>query len=156
VAPSEIDAASAAVELSLAMKRLRARLRAESPASDQWTLSQLSVLARLVRDGPATASQLAHAEHVRPQSIAEIVGALRAGGLVAATPDPTDGRKTTLRPTAAGRRLVQSVWASREAWLARAIETVVDQRRQTTLTDAIALLNDLAEFDRDPALRGRR
>jgi DNA-binding MarR family transcriptional regulator len=156
VPPEAIDAAGAAAELSVAIKRLRSRLRAESMPSDQWTISQLSVLARLVRDGPATASRLAQAEHVRPQSIAEIVGALRAGDLVAAKPDPTDGRKTLLRPTAGGRRLVQSVWASREAWLARAIESVVDESRRASLADAIGLLNDLAEFETAGPVRRRR
>src|SRR5215510_13934842 len=99
------------------MKRLRARLRSESRSAEGWTTSQLSALARIVREGPVTASALAVAEHVRPQSIGEIVGALKLGGLVAATPDPNDGRKTLLSATAAGRKLVRSVTELREAWL---------------------------------------
>jgi DNA-binding MarR family transcriptional regulator len=152
---NEFDPAASAADLTLAMKRFRSRLRAESLPSDGWTISQLSVLARLVREGPATASRLAQAEHVRPQSIADIVGALRAGGLVAAKPDPTDGRKTLLRATAAGRRLVQQVWASREDWLAHAIDAVVDERRRAVLSDAITLLNDLADFEGVPTRRRR-
>jgi DNA-binding MarR family transcriptional regulator len=142
-----VDTAAASVELTLAMKRLRARLRSESETAERWTISQLSALARIVREGPVTASALAAAEHVRPQSIAEIVTALKAGGLVAATPDPTDRRKSLLRATAAGRKLVASVLESREAWLARAIETVVDDKRRQALTDAISLLNALAECE---------
>jgi DNA-binding MarR family transcriptional regulator len=141
-----IDTAAASVELSLAMKRLRARLRSESETSEGWTISQLSALARIVREGPMTASGLAAAEHVRPQSIAEIVTALRSGGLVSARPDPNDGRKTLLRATNAGRKVVTTVRESREAWLARAIGAVVDARRHQALTDAIALLNALAEW----------
>jgi DNA-binding MarR family transcriptional regulator len=151
-----VDHGRAAVELTLAVKRLRSRLRAESTDSEPWTVSQLSTLARIVRNGPATASQLAQVEHVRPQSIAEIVAALKAGGLIAAKPDPNDGRKNVLRATAAGRRLVESVSATREAWLARAIETVVDQRRNTVLAETIALLNDLAECDADAGTPSRR
>jgi DNA-binding MarR family transcriptional regulator len=146
-----VDAAVASVELTLAMKRLRARLRSESRTAEGWTISQLSALARIVREGPVTASALALAEHVRPQSIAEIVAALKAGGLVAATPDPTDGRKSLLRATAAGRKLVASVLESREAWLARAIDAVVVDGRRDALTDAIELLNALAEWQPDGA-----
>jgi DNA-binding MarR family transcriptional regulator len=146
-----VDAAAASVELTLAMKRLRARLRSESRTAEGWTISQLSALARIVREGPVTASALALAEHVRPQSIAEIVAALKAGGLVAATPDPTDGRKNLLRATAAGRKLVASVLESREAWLARAIDAVVDDSRRDALTAAIELLNALAEWASDGA-----
>jgi DNA-binding MarR family transcriptional regulator len=145
-----VDTAVASVELTLAMKRLRARLRSESRSAEGWTISQLSALARIVREGPVTASTLAVAEHVRPQSIAEIVAALKAGRLIVAAPDPSDGRKSLLRATAAGRRLVDSVHESREAWLARAIEVVVDDDRRQALTDAIWLLNALAECDPDP------
>ena len=151
-----VDTAEASVELTLAMTRLRARLRSESRTADGWTVSQLSALARIVREGPATASELATAEHVRPQSIAEIVAALKAGGLVAAAPDPSDGRKSLLRATPAGRKLVTSVLESREDWLARAIDAVVDDNHRRALTEAISLLNALAACDPDAARpRGR-
>src|SRR5262249_6969634 len=146
-----VDTAVASVELTLAMKRLRARLRSESRTAGGWTISQLSALARIVREGPTTASALAVAEHVRPQSIAEIVAALKAGGLVTAASDPTDGRKTLLRPTAAGRKLVASVLESREAWWARTLDAVLGARRRRALTDTISLLNELAECDPDNA-----
>src|SRR5262245_54881392 len=121
--PSErTDTDEAAVELALALKRLRARLRTEARPAEGWTISQLSALRRLVGEGPATASQLARIEHVRPQSMAAIVTTLREGGLVTSSPDPADGRKTVLRATAAGRRLVKARSESREAWLASAID----------------------------------
>jgi hypothetical protein len=47
---------------------LKRRLRAQSEAGD-FTPSQVSVLLRLEKDGPATASQLARAEGIRPQSM---------------------------------------------------------------------------------------
>jgi DNA-binding MarR family transcriptional regulator len=153
VAKRTAEAAAASVELTLAMTRLRARLRAESRSAEGWTTSQLSALARIVREGPVTASALAVAEHVRPQSIGEIVAALKGGGLVAATPDPNDGRKTLLSATAAGRKLVRSLAELREAWLTRAIEAVVDESRRHELTAAVALLNSLAECDPDVAPR---
>jgi DNA-binding MarR family transcriptional regulator len=152
-----LDPGTASVELGLAVKRLRARLRAESTTDEGWTISQLSTLARIVREGPATASALAQVEHVRPQSVAEVVTALKAGGLVTAKPDPTDGRKVLLRATAAGRRLVETVSASREAWLARAIEAIVDEHRDAALVSTIELLNELAECDLDAeTATGRR
>ncbi|HSZ47133.1 MAG TPA: hypothetical protein VK823_17475, partial [Streptosporangiaceae bacterium] len=68
------QAPGAAEELMKAMTRLRARLRAESAPSDMsWNWSQLTALARLVLDGPATTSDLAQAEHVRRQSMGEII-----------------------------------------------------------------------------------
>src|ERR1700712_3078803 len=96
-----VDVDEAAVELTFALKRLRARLRAEARPSDGWTISQLATLGRIVREGPITASALAQAEHVRPQSMGEIVTTLKAADLVSARPHPSDGRKSLLRATAA-------------------------------------------------------
>ncbi len=145
---TSIDVDEAAVELALALKRLRARLRAEARPAEGWTISQLSALSRLVREGPTTASCLARAEHVRPQSMAAIVATLRDADLVAASPDPADGRKILLRPTAAGRRLVKARTESREAWLATAIDDLVERDEAGTLLETIELLNALAEWRR--------
>src|ERR1700752_2633519 len=93
--------------LPQAMVRLRARLRAESTPRDmRWTWSQLSTLSRIATKGPTPVSAPAHAEHVRPQFLAETVASLRRDGLVAAKPDPKDGRKTAMAINASGRKLV--------------------------------------------------
>ncbi len=141
------DAAALALALRLAIKRLRARVRAETSVPEGWTISQLSTLARIVRLGPLTASALAQLEHVRPQSSGEIVAALRAGGLVVSEPDPADGRKALLQATSRGREVVESAWASADAWLARAIEAVVAPARRAAFAEAIELLDALAEHD---------
>jgi DNA-binding MarR family transcriptional regulator len=99
-----------------------------------------------VREGPTTASGLARAEHVRPQSMAAIVATLRDGGLVSASPDPDDGRKTLLRATPPGRGLVKARSESREAWLAQAIDGLDEQGRADALGEAITLLNALADW----------
>jgi DNA-binding MarR family transcriptional regulator len=114
-------------------------------------MSQLSTLARIINEGPITASALAQAEHVRPQSIAEIVVALKQDGLVVTEPDPTDRRKVLLRATTEGRQLIEQVSSSRAAWLARAIERVVAPDEQARLAGAIDLLNRLADCDLETA-----
>src|SRR6266849_5270427 len=100
------------------MTRLRARLRSESaPTEMPATWSQLTTLARIFAEGPTTTTALAQAEHVRRQSMAETVAALRAHGLVESRPDPNDGRKTLIHATPRGRSLSAPIPAAREAWL---------------------------------------
>jgi DNA-binding MarR family transcriptional regulator len=141
-------ALGAAAELMGAMTRLRARLRAETMPSDvSWNWSQLMSLGRIVADGPATASDLAQAEHVRRQSMAEIVAALRADGLVEARPDPGDGRKVLIHATERGRALSQTIPAAREAWLESAIASLLSADDQQTLLKAAAIMNRLADGD---------
>jgi DNA-binding MarR family transcriptional regulator len=75
------DPRDAARLLGRAMVRLRARLRAESAPDDmRWSWSQVTTLHRIAEEGPTTVSALAVAEHVRPQSMAETVAALRQAG----------------------------------------------------------------------------
>jgi DNA-binding MarR family transcriptional regulator len=133
------------VELGLAVKRFRARIRAETATAEGWTISQLSTLNRLIDLGPMTASRLAQVEHVRPQSVAEVVAALRAEGLATSAPDPTDGRKALLRATAAGRRLIEQMTAERGSWLARAIDAEFGPDERSDVATAIDVLNRLAD-----------
>ena len=140
--------AAAATRLALALKRLRARLREESRRSaPELSLSQLSILQRLHVEGPATAAALAAAEHVSQQAVAQSVAPLRSAGLVGSTPDPGDRRKTLIAISAAGLELRESIIASRNSWLVRAIDTTIDDGERAALDTAIDLLERLADAD---------
>jgi DNA-binding MarR family transcriptional regulator len=140
------DTPQVAAELTLAMTRLRARLRLESTGPARgWTWSQLSTLHRIIDHGPITAAALAQVEHVRPQSMAETVAALKADGLVATAPDPSDGRKTLISATAEGRRVYGGVVATREEWLTRTLDAAATPEERRLLADAAKVLHKLAD-----------
>ncbi|MGT2531699.1 MarR family winged helix-turn-helix transcriptional regulator [Streptomyces nojiriensis] len=67
------------------------------------SLSQMSVLKRLDRLGPSTATDLAQAEKIRPQSVIATVNSLQADGYVTRSPHPTDGRRLVIALTPEGR-----------------------------------------------------
>ncbi|MGW6280301.1 MarR family winged helix-turn-helix transcriptional regulator [Kribbella sp. NPDC055071] len=139
-------AGEVARRLAPAMTRLRTRLRAESAPSDRrWTWSQITILKRIETEGATTVSALAAAEHVRPQSMAETVAILRAEGFLTSDPDPTDGRKTLISMTDAGRELITTIPAVRAAWLEVAIQdhATADERR--TLAEAAEIMERLAD-----------
>jgi len=140
------SAAATASELMTAMTRLRARLRSESAPGDmRWTWSQLAALGRIVEDGPTTMTDLAQAEHVRRQSMAETVAVLRADGLVESRPDPADGRKVLLLATQQGRDLLKTIPAAREAWLGVVLDAMLDGEEQETLRKAAGIMSRLAD-----------
>src|SRR5580704_4609884 len=97
--PSALLAARLAQDMRAVLGKLRRRLREQAETGD-LTPSQVSVLLRLEKDGPATASSLARAEGMRPQSIVPLIAALEDAGLVAGASDPGDGRQTILSLTA--------------------------------------------------------
>ena len=68
-------------------------------------------------------------------------------GLVQATPDPTDGRKSLISVTDAGHSLFESIIASRNAWLVQAIDLTISDEELSALDTAIELLERLADAD---------
>jgi len=122
--------------------RLRRQLK-DVATGGGLTPSQTAVLTRLWKDGASSASALAAAERVRPQSMAAIVAALDEHGLIHRAPDPDDGRRQVISLTAAGRRRAESDRQVREEWLARAIQERYSQRERRVINDALALLQRL-------------
>ncbi|MGK5741052.1 MarR family winged helix-turn-helix transcriptional regulator [Micromonospora sp. URMC 103] len=137
-----VGAVRAAHDLRVVFSRLRRRLR-EVADRDGLTASQTSVLSRLATTGPASASDLAAAERVRPQSMAAILAALGEQGLVARAPDPTDGRRQLVSLTPGGWALVHGDRQAREEWLARALEERYTEAERRTIVEALALLDRL-------------
>ena len=134
-----------AVRLALAVKRLRGRLSEAAWAREvALPIAQLAVIRRLRNGGATTASALAAAEHVTHQAITQTLGTLKRAGLVRSEADPSDGRKSLVSVTASGNRLFESAIASRDAWLARAIDSVVPPRERPALEKSVELLERLA------------
>lgn len=79
----------------MVLGQLVRRLRQQTEDSG-LTKSQIATLVLLERDGPMTATELARAQGIRPQSMAANVSALEAAGAITRSQDPDDGRKTLL------------------------------------------------------------
>ena len=138
--------ASDAVRLAMAVSRLRSRIRIEAGLrSTGIPISQLAVLERIIGEGPTTAAALAAGEHVTQQAIAQSLATLKERGLVAKRADPSDGRKSLVTATAAGRELMETLAASREEWLSRAIDAAVKPEERGLLREATELLERLAD-----------
>jgi DNA-binding MarR family transcriptional regulator len=133
-----------AAELRALLSKLKRRLREQAGRGD-LTPSQVSVVLRLEKDGPATTSSLARAEGMRPQSMATVVAALDAAGLVSGAPDPSDGRQTLLTLTEAGRQRIVAGHAARQDWLARTLQSRLSTQEQDVLATAVGLLGRLVD-----------
>jgi DNA-binding MarR family transcriptional regulator len=138
------SAVAAARDLRVVFSRLRRRLRGVAVGGD-LTPSQTAVLTRLWKEGASSASALAGAERVRPQSMATIVAALDQRGLIERTPDPEDGRRQVVSLTEAGRERAESDRQVREEWLARAMQERYSEAERRIIIDALSLLERLTE-----------
>ena len=84
-------------------------LRRVRPVDAQTGLSgpRLSLLSVLVLRGPATITELAEVEQVKPPTISRMVKDMEWAGLVGRRPDPNDGRVQRIRATAEGRAVLE-------------------------------------------------
>lgn len=139
--PTQTDIAPLAADLRVVVGQLIRRLRSEQ---NLFPLNQASVLGRLDREGPCSVSDLAMAERVRPQSMAQTVGDLEADVLVTRSPDPDDRRRALVSLTAAGRARIEADRRAREGWLVKALEQLPEADRDT-IERAIEILGRLAD-----------
>jgi DNA-binding MarR family transcriptional regulator len=130
--------------LRLSVMRLHRRLRKERPDTG-LSLTRLSVLGRLDRDGPATASAIAEVERIQPQSMTRVVAELERRGLIDRRPDTIDRRRVLLRISPAGERLIAEDRRRRDEWLSVAMADTLTPAEQDILRVAATLLDRLAE-----------
>jgi DNA-binding MarR family transcriptional regulator len=142
--PDDVRALALVSDIRDLIGQLKRRFR-EKTAIGDLTMSQVAVLSRLDRDGPATVTSLARAEAVRPQSMGATVAALETAGLVSGTPDPNDGRQTIWALTPACKEWIRVGRAAREDWLFHAIQKTLTAAEQDQLAASIGLLKRIAE-----------
>ncbi|HWI70880.1 MAG TPA: MarR family transcriptional regulator [Baekduia sp.] len=132
--------AELAHELRVTVGRVVRRMRA-APGPP---VPVIAVLGALDREGPQSVSDLAAAQRMRPQSMAQTVGELEAAGLVTRRPDPADGRRRFVELTPAGTEKLLASRAAREDWLAETLTRELDAGERARLHDALELLDRIA------------
>ncbi|MFD0319064.1 MarR family transcriptional regulator [Streptomyces flavalbus] len=153
--PPTEAALQAAADIWVVVSRIRRKLRALEAAEEavgpgrgedrEPSPPQSSVLRRLARNGPASASDLAAAEGVRPQSMAKTVLALEQAGLVVRSQDPDDGRRQLVSLTERGYERRRGDRLARQEWLARALQEHGTEEEVRAVITAMALLDRVAQ-----------
>ncbi|HEY2669644.1 MAG TPA: MarR family transcriptional regulator [Rugosimonospora sp.] len=136
-----------AQQLRVAIGRVARRFRqiyaVNQAAGPSFT--EVAVLARLEREGPASPSELAVRERVTTQAIATVIRELESRDLISRSPDPADGRKTVVALTGAGGALLRDREQAVMSVLVRALGESYSQAELRRLDAAIPLLNRLAD-----------
>jgi DNA-binding MarR family transcriptional regulator len=134
---------SNAVALAEGLERLTHWLRRQVPAN--VSASTITTLDTLRVNGPMRISDLAQSEAISQPGMTTLVNRLEAAGYAERVADPTDGRATLVRITAAGRTLL----AERSTVRSRVLLTQVDR---LDAADRSALVAALPAIERLIAL----
>jgi DNA-binding MarR family transcriptional regulator len=138
LSPSAV--AAVAGEIRLACMRISRRIRFES--THEVPPHQFSVLARL-QEAPRTPGELAEIERVSAPSMTRTVAALVERGLVARTPDPSDGRQVILSLTDEAKRVLKEIRRRRDQWMTVRVKALSPED-QEVLRRAAAILTRVA------------
>ena len=124
-----------ASDLSLAVVRLARQLRFRRPDSPV-SLSQLSALATLDKEGPITPGALAIRERVRPPSMTRVIASLAELGFVDRCAHPDDGRQVLVSVSSAGHDLLDVERRASQEWLQQRLAQLHPDERKTLLAAA--------------------
>jgi DNA-binding MarR family transcriptional regulator len=124
--------------------RLVRRMRAGGTMGARLSLARLGVLGRLHREGEATATALAAALGVQPQSLTRLLAELERQGLIARRPDASDRRQSLIAITGEGSRLLLDDVGAQRALLASAMAETLSPTEQEMLRLAAGLMDRLA------------
>ncbi|MBT0566410.1 MarR family winged helix-turn-helix transcriptional regulator [Williamsia sp. CHRR-6] len=130
-----------ASDLALAVVRLARHLRGRRPTSTV-SLTQLSALSTLSREGPMTPGAMAAQERVQPPSMTRVIASLADLGMVKRDPHPTDGRQVIVTLSELGREVITDEANAREAWLRSQLEKL-EPDQLGTLRDAVEIMTHL-------------
>jgi DNA-binding MarR family transcriptional regulator len=130
-------------ELEAVLARL-VRLFRQLATPGRLSLSALSVLARLERDGPQRLTELAISERISQPGMSQLVGRLERDGLVGRSASSEDRRGVLVRLTDAGRELVGRRRVARATALRRLLDRL-DPGDRTTIENALPALTRLVE-----------
>ncbi len=131
-------------ELQFVVGALVRQMRSVSPTRDT-SLSQVSILKRLDREGPHTVAELARLDKITHQSVTVAVNALAVRGLVRRVADSGDLRRKLLVITDDGTRLLAERREAGLGNLARAIADRLSDAERTRLSQALPLMHRLLD-----------
>src|ERR1051325_12174759 len=96
-------------------------MRAERPR-DGTTLTMISAMSHLEREGSMSAGRLAALQRTKPQTVTRTLARLDELGWITRRPGDDDRRETLVQLTPAGQARLAADMRPRGAWLERAME----------------------------------
>jgi len=136
-----------ASDLAVAVVRFARYLRVRRRESSTLSLTQLSAMTTLHREGPLTPGALAAFERVTPPSMTRVIAALTDAGMLTRDPHPTDRRNLIVSLTPLGVTTMVDEDRARQHWLSEALADLSADEQRTLRRAATVFETILATGD---------
>jgi len=136
-----------AEQLRTVLGRLVRKLRKLSPADEQLSQTERSILVLLDQHEKLLSAELAIMEKITPQSMGQLLNHLAALDLIKKNISKEDKRKVFISLSAAGKNRLIKVRKERDEWLNMAIAKVCTEKEQAILLKAIVPLTKLVDLN---------
>lgn len=126
---------------------LHKRLRKQVYSAGGLSITEMTTLSYLYRDGSLFPSELAEINKIRKQSMSQVLGHLEELKLIRRDILKDDKRKAAISLTVAGRKMVEKTRYERDEWLAGAMGERLDDKEAKLLAAALPLLRRIADAE---------
>lgn len=123
---------------------LHKRLRKQTYSADYLSITEISTLSYLFRQGVMSPSELAEFNKIRKQSQSQVLDRLEELKLVKRVASKEDRRKVLVSLTAQGEKLVEKTRYERDEWLAGAISEMISEKDVRLLASVLPVLEKIA------------
>ena len=141
----QLDQLLFAMELRSVVGRLYKKIRKDALKDSNFSLTEISTLSLLSKQGDMLPSELALAENITSQSMSTILNRLQEAGYISRIISKEDKRKVIIRISVSGNKQINQIREQLTETLASAIDEKFSKEEKKQLKKSIELLNRLAD-----------
>lgn len=139
-----MDLASA---LRLSVGALHKKLRKQSNATQQYSMTEIETVGCLHRHKQLLPTELAALTRITTQSMSQILSKMEKMDLIQRKAADDDKRKTYISLTARGKKMVNETFYERDEWLKTEIENALTKKEIQLLEKSLLILQKLLKID---------
>lgn len=141
------DNLNLATEIRNVVTRLVKKVRYKTQVGSHLSLTERTTIGLLDTHKELLPSELAAIEKVTTQSMSQILNHLAELDYIIRKPSPTDGRKTFISLSKAGKVYLQKARSEKDEWLLKALHETCSRKEMGTIHNALQSLKKLIEFE---------
>lgn len=141
-----MNTAELSSSLRTVVSALHKGLRKQSGPGSTYSMTEIEVIAHLMRNEQLLPTELAALARVKTQSMSQILKKLEEDNIIKREASKDDGRKVFISLTPFGKKMIEKARYEKDEWLKNRLETKLSLKELEILKKALPVLNKLIEL----------